>query len=141
MSDILFKNSGLNDYMLKLQHLVANVSITGHATPASKTHSVDISDSLFLKTQGKDDVTAQDPMTGLTITTENDVNGLFTVLIETRNCVQIKSAKVIDAAGNDVLAQSNVSALKNIVLEVNGADDLSAASTFSYRIELDFIAE
>jgi len=140
MSDILEKNSGLNDFQIKLRHLVFNVSVLGNATPASKSHFVDISDSVFLKTEGKDDVTAKDPLSGLTITAENDVNGIFTILIESQNCKSIKRAQVFQGATN-VLAESNVTALKNIALEIDGTNDHSSASTFIYRVELDYLID
>jgi hypothetical protein len=47
-------NSVVNDYKLKQKKLVAEFSITGNATPASKTHGVpDLPGVMVLRTEGK----------------------------------------------------------------------------------------
>lgn len=139
MSDILEKKSGLDDYAIKLRHLVFNVVIVGNATPASKTHAVDISDSVQLQSEGKNDISAVDPLTGLSVQTPNDAAGTFNILLSCLNAKTVKRVVVTSAAA--AVVTTNISALKNLLLQVNSADDLSTSVTFTYRVELDYLID
>jgi len=139
MSSALEQNSGLNDYQSHSRELVAKFSITFNATPANKKHSVDISDSMTLKTQGKDDITAQDPLTGLTVLTPSDANGTMLILIESLNASSIKRFAVLDGAGVQIATSAQITALGNIVLEIDGTDDFATTSV-TYTIDLNYQA-
>lgn len=139
MSDILEKKSGLDDYAIKLRHLVFNVAILGNATPASKSHFVDISDSLQLGTQGKNDITAVDPLTGISVATATDTTGVFNLLLSCLNAQSVKRIVVTSAAA--AVVTTNVTLLKNILIQIDSADNLATASTFTYRVEIDYLIE
>lgn len=70
----LKSNAALEDHMLRVQRLTANFTITAHATPASKIHSVDIPGVIVLRTQGKT-ADADAIEDGITWTTADDKDG------------------------------------------------------------------
>lgn len=77
------QNSALGDYNLKQKRLCAEFTITGNATPASKTlGSTDLPGVMLLRTQGQTtDVDAIETVAFTTADDENSGNSVFGVML------------------------------------------------------------
>jgi len=138
MSDILEKNALYNDHMIRQRHLVAKVKILGNATPASKTHISDISDSIILRSEGLISIADGIEDLSASFTAANDINGIFGILIQVENCQKILKAQVLNEAGTDELNSSFISSSKNIGLDMDSAINLSTTDQ-EFTIVLDYL--
>lgn len=75
----LEKSDKVEDYKLKERRLTIPFTITGHATPASKTSSTDLA-PLYLSTEGRT-ATAAAVDSGCNFTTASDSTGVFGLLL------------------------------------------------------------
>lgn len=127
---------------LKVQQLALTFSITGNATPASKTIAVDDPAVLFIKSEGLSQVTAAagaldsgeaTPSFDLTAT---DSTGQINFLVKVGEQIKkVVSAQVVNrASGVSEPCYPNASGLSvsangdKILLNCNTASDLSAAN-------------
>lgn len=147
----LDSNSQVMDYRLKTRRLVIPFSITGHATPASKTLSTDIPDAMVISAEGLT-ATATAIDSGTNFTTAVDAtNAVFSLLVYNLGTVtQIKSAQVLDqgntASGTAIAvarkgaSSTGITASGNVALSVTytgfdaATENLSAVLILDYKV-------
>lgn len=138
------KNSGVEDYKLKLKRLIIPFAITHHATPASKVHAADLA-ALVLSTEGKTAVaTAAD--SGTNFTTEADTTGIFGILVKDLGTVEkVLTATMVSLSSGTATvtavgaSSSGVTASGNIALSIDwsgslASTDLSGTLVIDYRV-------
>lgn len=134
------------DHQLKQQRFVAEFSITGNATPASKIHRPDVGGLMVLRTEGK---TAEaDAVEDLTWATAVDAtNAVFGLLLDlgdnkASKVYSVSVTEVTAVSASEVLsgpngAASYLTAEGNIGIEITttGLDLASESPTFRVEVE------
>jgi hypothetical protein len=130
------------DYALKEKRLVIPFAITGHATPASKSHATDLPAALILSTEGKT-ATAAAADSGCNFTTESDANGIFGVLIYNLGEVdKLLDVQVVNlSAGTATVSRkgassTGVTASGNIAVSIDSNQALT--SNLSGHVVVDY---
>jgi Tfp pilus assembly protein PilV len=145
MANSLKANPSLNDWAVKANRLVFRFSITANATPASKTHTVDIP-VVHLRTQGK---TAEvDALETLTWTSAVDAtNAIFGVYVDLGGkASSVKKVTVTEITaletshttkGPNAVVDSFLTAGGNVAIELSatGLDLVSESPTYVVEIE------
>lgn len=139
-----FKNSAVEDYRVKTERLVVPFAIVHHATPASKTNSNDLPDSLVLSLEGQT-ATATAIDSGTNFTTPVDATGIFGCLMYNLGTVKkLHNAELKSlSSGTATVAykgasSTGVTASGNIAVSVDWSGDLSATD-LSAALAVDFI--
>jgi hypothetical protein len=130
------KDSIVLDRQLKVQELAIPFTITGNATPASKSQVTDEPAVLFLQTQGVNDITeatgALDPGETYPSVTTVDANGTFGALVKVSEQIsKVVSAKFVSRASTEILACQILglsSSGDKFVIQVDSAVSLAAAN-------------
>lgn len=139
-----------HDHLLKQQRLVAEFSITGNATPASKTHQVDVGGLMVLRTEGK--TTEADAVESLTWTTAVDNStgdSVFGLLLDLDSN---KASKVYSVTLTEVTSVSTSEAVTgpnggssfltsdgNIAIEVAATGLNLASESPTFRVEVEYL--
>ncbi len=155
------KNEHVQARQLKTRRLVLPLSVVGHATPNSKTVTVDEPSVLFVQFEG----TTQDLMTvaagafdtagelsALTLTAADDSDGKLNVLIRCGEEVdKVLGARIhlLNAAAETGVegayptgTSTGITSLGDkIVLYFNTTADFSAAATTVWTVEVEYVAD
>lgn len=139
-----YKTASVEDYKVRSERLCIPFAIVNHATPASKTSSNDLADSLVLSMEGLTAAaTAVD--TGTNFTTENDGNGIFGLLLHNLGTVKkLLKVEMIDLSSGTVslsrkgASSSGVTASGNIAVSADWDGSL-ATTDLSATLCVDFI--
>jgi hypothetical protein len=140
--DIKSNSVSIENHDLSMRSLVIRCSVTANATPASKVHTTDLPGVVYLKTQGKDDVTAQE--SGAVTGTQTDASGQIGVLIKLPDAAtEVTMLSVEDVAGNasgtltvSRILTDGITAGGNIELQVAGLDTMASVSpTIAIRVD------
>lgn len=154
-ASVFEQNQVLNDYNVKQKRLCAEFTITGNATPASKTHGVpELPGVMLLRTQGK---TAEvDAIETVTFTTADDgpTNSVFGVMLRggTNGLGTIKKVlliRVTDRSGSATslavtAATGTTSGLTtggNIAFNVSGTGLDLEAENADIVVEVEYVAQ
>lgn len=142
----------LANHYLATKKLVFQFSITGHATPASKTHSVaDIPSVVLLRTEGKvADADAVEDLSGDFTTAVDATNAQFGILLKATELGDVKKVLKVSvtqqtATGTAIASTPASSAFLtaggNIAIDVlaTGTDLASESPTFT--VEVDYVKE
>ncbi len=149
-AETLKNNPALNDHMLRSERLVFRFAITGHATPASKVHSVPIP-NVYLRTEGK--VAAADAIETITWTTAVDAtNAVFGILIdmgdnevsEVLRCVvtevtALETSHTTLGPNAAATVARHVTAGGNIAIEIAATGLTLASESPTYVVEIDYL--
>lgn len=135
----LNKNEAVHDYMLKQRRLVIPFAVTGNATPASKTHTVDAPQLVFLSFEGQTAIAAAED-SGQNLTAPNDANGIIGVLVKVGETVRkVLQVKVEQRDGTTSTVATAVTALKGASSSgVTASGNIAASITIT---GLDLSAE
>lgn len=133
-------NAGLHDYLLRQNRLVFQVSITANATPANKSHVVDIPGVVYLRTEGKTSTADAVEDLSSTFTTADDATGVFGVLIDDATVEKLHQVVVEANTGTTDITAQGISDEGRIYLDLNSDQDLSSTD-LTLVIELDYIKE
>lgn len=133
----------------KVQKISIPFTITGHATPGSKTVLVDEPSILFLQVEGIDRITEAngaiaDDTTLPTMSAESDANGIFYAAFNLgEDVLKVVSCKLVSRASTEILAcevlASADSGLVPIV-KVDSGVNLSSAN-MDATLELEYIID
>ncbi len=145
-------NALVRQHQLKHERLVTKFTITGHATPASKTHLTDLPGILILRTEGK--TATADALESVTFTTAVDAtNACFGLLIDGSELGSIKAVKSVIAvqtvatgtaivvrAPNSGIHTAHLTSGGNIAVELlmTGTDIGSGAEAPSVTLIIDY---
>lgn len=150
MPSFYAKDSGVQNRQLKVQELCIPLAITGNATPASVVVASDEPAILFLKTEGKDQITAALGTDSASFVAPVDATGLFSALLVINEQVsKVLSAELISrvshAPTNSAkLANANTGISTNgdkIAIDCDTAVDLSAANLNACLVVRYIVAE
>lgn len=146
------KNDVLENHMLKQARLPFSIGIVHHATPASKKHSNDMDGLVFIATEGKDDITAIEDISGMTSYASPADNStgdsIFQVLVKDLGTIdKVYNVSVVDLGGTatsvavTLLGASNgLTTNGNIAMQIAGtgldlsAEDASLALIIEYKV-------
>lgn len=142
--------SAHHDHMLKSQRLVYEFSITGDATPADKTHSVDIPDMAILRTEGKtSDADAVETITWTTAVDNSAGNSVFGILMDlsgnpARKVYSVSLTEVTAVSTSEVVTGPNsgssfLTSDGNIAVEVAATGLNLASESPTYRLEVEYL--
>lgn len=150
------KDSQVRGRQLKVQRLVVPVVINADGTPEDKTFDIDEPSLVFLKTQGKDDITVasgavdtQAELDAITFMASDDMNGDFSILIRINEpVVKVMSVKGADNANFGIYggtfptgATSGITSLGDkIVVDMSSGVDLSTDS-IDMALEVEYVVE
>ena len=146
------QNPSVRNHQLKHESLKVGFTIVGHATPGSKTHTVDLPGIMILRTEGI--TTAADALETITFTTAVDAtNACFGILIdgsELGSIRKVKGAKltqvlatgtaIVTRAPNSGVPTAMLTAGGNIAIEflMTGTDLGSGAETAVCLLEIEY---
>lgn len=139
------------DLLLRHRRLVFDVSVVGNATAASVRHSSDVPGSVFLQTEGVDNVSAQDSAANFgTIENNNSGASIMGVLMHAPKALGGKISKLYSVSVSEVTSTAGTvtSALKgasssgitddgNLAITISGSAANLAADTVTYRVILE----
>ncbi len=129
------KKSELQDHKLKQTRLVFEVTITANATPASKTHTVEIPGAVYLRTQGKTaEADAVEDVSG-SVTAAADATGIFALLVDEK-ASKFHKATVTPSAGTITVTKSITSGGR-LLLDMDSNQDLSTTN-LTLIVELEY---
>ena len=138
-----YKAADVLDHSLKSRRLIIPFSITGHASPASKSHATDVPSALILSTEGKT-ATATAADSGCNFTTESDSDGIFGILVKNVGTVKkLLDVGVVNlSAGTASVSRkgassTGVTASGNIAVSVDSNQALT--SDLSGHLVIDFL--
>lgn len=145
-------SSAGQELLLAHRRVILDVTVVGNATAASVRHASDVPGAVFLKSEGKDDVSAQDsaPTFG-TIENNNAGASILGVLIHAPKCLGGKVLKLYSlsavesgtsTAGTVTVAlkgasSTGISADGNLAFTIAGSAANLAADTVNYRVTLE----
>jgi hypothetical protein len=148
------KNEFVRGRQLKVQRLVLPFSITGHATPASKTIVRDDAGLLFINTEGISGITvaagAMDTdaeLAAITFTAADDSDGIINLCVRVgEDLDKVLLARLSKRGANENVngtfptgATSGITSVGDkVVLNVDTATDFSAAATSNWVLELEY---
>lgn len=138
--ETLEKDSALQSRLLKSKRLPVQVKVVGHATPASKTRSSDLSSVVTISTEGQ---TTESAALGVTIVQTNaDSTGLFTVILDKAAVGEVQKINAVEVVavtggGTSAVTSSYISN-GHICIDLNSSVDLSAANTAEIQIIVDY---
>lgn len=101
------KNSPQMQRQLKVQEMAIPFTITANVTPASVVLACDEPGILYLKSEGVDQITGAlaSGETAPTYVAQNDVNGLFSILVDVNETLsKVVSAHIVGRANKEVIA-------------------------------------
>jgi len=139
-----------HDHLLKSQRLVAEFSITGNATPASKAHSPDVGGLMVLRTEGKTaEADAVETITWTTAVDDSTGDSVFGLLLDLGDnkaskvysvtLTEVTSVSTSEAVTGPNSGASHLTAAGNIAIEVAATGlDLSAESP-TFRVEVEYL--
>lgn len=140
--DIKSNSVSIENHDLSMRSLVIRCGVTANATPSGKVHTVDLPGVVYLKTEGKDDVTAQD--SGAVTGAQTDASGQVGVLVKLPDAAtEVTMVAAEDVAGNAsgtfavARIADGLTADGNIELQVTGLDTLASVSP-SFAIRVDY---
>jgi len=148
---IEFKSlSSHQDHLLRQQRLVAEFTITGNATPASKVHSEDVPGLMVLRTEGK--TAAADAVEALTWTaaadnsTGDSVFGLLLDLGDNKatkiysvTLTEVSSVSTSEVVTGPNSGASQLTSAGNIAIEVAATGLNLASESPTFRIEVEYL--
>lgn len=153
------KNELVQGRRLKTQRLVLPFSVVGHATPGSKTVTVDDPGVLFLDLEGKNGITlalgavdSAAELSDITFASETDTTGIFSALIRVDEAIsKVLLARITKRGGASATDNVNatfpsmvVGALgitsggDKIVLDFDTATNFATAATSYWAIEVEY---
>lgn len=150
------KNQLVQGRKLKSQRLVIPFSVVGHATPASKTVSVEDPGVLFLNFEGVSGITlaagavdTAGELSDITFAAATDTTGIFNILVRVGETVQkVILARVHKTGGAEnvngtfptmVIGALGITSVGNkIALNLDTATDFSVAATSRWALELEY---
>lgn len=139
------------ELLLRHRRVIMDVSVVGNATAANVSHASDVPGAVFLQTEGRDDVTAEDDGASFG-TLENNNTGASTmgVLIHGPKALggkllklySVSVAEVTSTAGTVSSAlkgdsSSGITADGNVAFTISGTAANLAADTVTYRVTLE----
>lgn len=122
-------NQTVFDHQLKHKKLVFEVSITGNATPASKSHKTDLPGVAILRTEGK--VAEADAVESVTFTTADDDNSgdsVFGLLLKGSELGSI--AKVLKIS----VSESSTALATALAVTKHGTGGLTSGGNIAFSI-------
>lgn len=125
-ASVLEKSEVLEARMLKQKAVAFSVSVTGNATPASKTLASDLPSVALLVAEG---ITSALP-SGVTTVTPADSTGKFSVVLDKAligDVSKVYECRIVNVTSTQTVAFSISNGY--IVLDLDSAADLSAANT------------
>ena len=138
-------NELVEDRILKSREIVVGFKITGNATPASKTHYVDLPDAVYLISEGlTSDAYAIEDVSA-SIAAPSDANGKFSMLLDTDYFADkfdaLVDVRVVGKASETATATTTVLAVtsgSNIIFDVDtsanlASDNFDAWAIIKYR--------
>lgn len=129
------KKSELQDHQLKQTRMVFEVSITANATPANKSHIVEIPGCTVLRTEGKTaEADAIENLTGQ-VTAPVDATGIFALLVDEK-ASKFHKATVTPSVGTITVTKS-ISTGGRLLLDMDSNQDLSTTS-LTLLVELEY---
>lgn len=153
------KDSQVLQAQLKAQRLVIPFKIVGNASSTAVSHQPDEPSILFLKTEGKDDITAalEDGDVATYSVAADNSDGTFNVLVKLNEkvvkvcgyrCVR-RSTVLAEADDVMIVALGNAQgAVQNdsengtsIMLTIDGQLDLTTSATLDACLELDYVVQ
>lgn len=148
------EQSGMS-HMLRMKRVVLDVSVVGNATAANVKHSSDAPGSVFLQTEGNDDVSSQDSgATFGTIENNNAGASIMGVLLHCPNLLGGKVQKLFSASVSEVTSTAGTVALSlkgasssgitsdgNLALTISGTTANLAADTVTYRLVIECLLQ
>lgn len=115
------------DHKIKQRRLVFQATVVGHATPASKLQSTELSSAAILITEGltADAEAIESGVTsGLTL---SDVGGDYAILFDASK-LQGEMEKIYESAADAIVPSASITAGGNMLLEVNSALDFTSGT-------------
>ena len=142
--------SSHQDHQLRFQRFVAEFSITGNATPASKAHASDVSGTMVLRTEGKtSEADAVESITWTTAVDNSTGDSVFGLLLDLD---QNKAEKVYSVTLTEVTSVSTSEAVTgpnggasfltsagNIAIEVAATGLNLASESPTFRVEVEYM--
>lgn len=129
----------LNDRLLKTNRLIFDFTIVGDATPANKTHRVDLP-SAVLRTQGKTaEADAIEDLSASFTTAEDTTNGVFGVLVQTgpATAKACTLTEITSVSASEAVTLINGTNTIGIDITATGLDLETETATF--RVFLDYV--
>lgn len=152
MIGVFENNSTVEDYQLKHRKLVAEFTITAHATPANKVHGVpDLPAVLVLSSEGKTaDAAAIDTVTFTTAVDNSTGDSVFGVLLRAGSgylgtIAKVLSIKVTDRGGTATSLAVTAHGTKglttsgNIAFSIAGTGLNLASENADIVCEIDYV--
>lgn len=151
----LSKASGGESQMLRHKRVILELTVKGNASAALVQHAPDAPDSVFLQTEGNDDVSAQDAgATFGTIENNNAGASIMGVLIDSEKLFGKKIGRLYPLTVTEVtstagtvtsalkgVSSSGITASGNIALTIAGTTADLSSDTVTYRIVLEGLLE
>lgn len=145
------QSSAGQDLLLKHKRVIFDVSVQGNATASLVRHGSDAPGAVFLQTEGKDDVSAEDSAATFgTIENNNAGASIMGVLVQAPKCLggdvlklfSVSVSEVTSTAGTVTSAlkgasSSGITASGNIAFTIAGTTANLAADTVTYRVVLE----
>jgi hypothetical protein len=150
------KNSVVNDYQLKQKRLVAEFTITGDATPASKVHGVpDLPGVMILRTEGKTaDADAVETVSFTTADDDSTGDSVFGILIKggsdgLGDIRKVLRAQITDRGGSATSvaiagtsdSTKGLTADGNLAFNVTGTGLNLSSENADLVVTIDYVAE
>lgn len=148
------KNSQVQDRKLKVQRLVIPFTITGNATPASKSIASDEPSLLFLKVEGIDQITEatgalEDGETLPSLASATDSTGVINALVKIGEPLKkVCLVRVVGRDGTQLSRQGQILAFttgsdnagQSVVCNITTGVNLTSAS-IDAALEVEYVVE
>ena len=136
MSNEFKKKSELYNHQLRQTRLVFEATITANATPANKTHTVEIPGAVYLRTQGKtSEADAVESLTGQ-VTAPVDATGLFAIMVD-EQATKFHKATVTQTPTGTITVTKSISTGGRLLLDMDSDQNL-ATTNVTVLCELEY---
>lgn len=126
----------LHNHRLKQTRMVFDCSITANATPASKTHVVEVPNCVYLRTQGKTaDADAVEDLSAQVSGAATDSTGVFAILID-EQASKVHKVLVTPSAGT-ITSSIAVTTGGRMMINLDSNQDLSSTN-LSLVVEVEY---
>ena len=139
--DIFEGNDLVQKRLMKSRKLVVGFKITGHATPASKTHYVDLPGVAYLRSEGLTATADAVESVSAIVSTATDSTGVFAMLIKASELNDTMSdlvnVEVVGKPGETAtfaVTKHAVTAGGNLVFTIDANEALTSGTTDGYAV-------